>query len=378
MTTSSHQLADPFAVNLAACRGRQQLLIVRMVELRVDLAVLTSRESVQWLTGAFVKAPFEPVVAVSADGHVLLIVPERQLKQPAAADERLGYEAKWHSTTRDDQRAASSVALQAALQKVPKRVAIEFATFGPHLSFLLSGAAEPIDIGPTIFQLRRKKDPDELAMLRRANEANHAMYEAGRRIISPGVNELDVYNELQTVAVRTLGEALTYLGQDFQSNARGGLPRNRTAEFGELYILDLGIGFRGYYSDNARTIAVGGAPTEAQQRAWKAVVDVFPMVEQMMRPGVSCRELFEMVQKDLDKNLPWIFNSHLGHGVGLAPQEGPHLNPFWDDTLEAGDYLAVEPGLYHEDLRSGLRLEQNYLVTESGVELQTPWPLELC
>jgi Xaa-Pro dipeptidase len=190
--------------------------------------------------------------------------------------------------------------------------------------------------------------------------------------------ELDVYNELQAAAVRTLGEPLTYLGQDFQSNARGGAPRNRAAEAGELYILDLGVGFRGYYSDNARTIAVGGAPTAAQQRAWKAVADVFPMIEETLRPGVSCHALFDTVQKNLDAYLPWKFNSHLGHGVGLAPQEGPHLNPYWDDTLEVGEFLAVEPGLYHEDLRSGLRLEQNYLVTESGCELLSPWPLELC
>jgi Xaa-Pro aminopeptidase len=67
----------------------------------------------------------------------------------------------------------------------------------------------------------------------------------------------------------------------------------------------------------------------------------------------------------------------LGHGVGLAPHEGPHLNPYWDDTLAEGDFLAVEPGLYHDDLRVGLRLEQNFLVTASGVELLTDWPLDL-
>jgi Xaa-Pro aminopeptidase len=378
MTTSSDELSDPFVVNEGACRGRQQRLLERMAKIGVDLVVLTSRESVQWLTGAFVRYPFEPVAAISAGGHVTLVLPERQMKQSAAADERISYEAKWHSTTRDDQRAASSEVFKKALKGASKRVAIEFATFSPHLSFLLTGAAEPVDIGPTVFQLRRRKDVDELAMLRRANEANRAMYEVGRQIIRPGVNELDVYNELHAVAVRTLGEALTYLGQDFQSNARGGLPRNRAAVAGELYILDLGVGFRGYYSDNARTIAVGGDPTDDQLQAWKAVADIFPMVGQALRPGTKCHELFDSVQKNLDAYLPWKFNSHLGHGIGLAPQEGPHLNPFWDDTLEVGDYLAVEPGLYHEDLRSGLRLEQNYLVTSSGCELLTPWPLELC
>jgi len=143
-----------------------------------------------------------------------------------------------------------------------------------------------------------------------------------------------------------------------------------------LYIFDLGVGFRGYYSDNCRTLAVSGEPTEAQQRAWEAVKAIFPLVESTIKPGASCRQLFETVQKQLDEYLPWKFDSHLGHGVGLAPQEGPHLNPYWDDTFAEGDFLAVEPGLYYEEaLRHGVRLEQNYLVTASGVELLTDWPL---
>ena len=144
-----------------------------------------------------------------------------------------------------------------------------------------------------------------------------------------------------------------------------------------MYILDLGVGFRGYHSDNARTLAVGGRPTEKQQRAWDAVAAVFPLVESTVRPGVSCRQLFETVQRQLEEYRPWVFNHHLGHGVGLAPQEGPHLNPRWDDTFAEGDFLAVEPGLYHEELRHGVRLEQNYLVTAVGVELLTEWPLGL-
>jgi Xaa-Pro aminopeptidase len=170
---------------------------------------------------------------------------------------------------------------------------------------------------------------------------------------------------------------LTYFGQDFRCGERGGAPRDRECQAGELYILDLGVGFRGYYSDNARTLAVGGDPTADQQRAWGRIAEVFPMVESIVRPGVSCRGLFENVHAMLADLSPWAFNHHLGHGVGLAPHEGPHLNPNWDDTFQEGDFFAVEPGLYHENLRAGIRLEQNYLVTASGVELQTEWPLGL-
>ena len=53
------------------------------------------------------------------------------------------------------------------------------------------------------------------------------------------------------------------------------------------------------------------------------------------------------------------------------------MNPRWEDILADGDFIAVEPGLYHDELRTGVRLEQNYLVTARGVQLMSDWPLEL-
>jgi Xaa-Pro aminopeptidase len=348
-----------------------------MHQIRVELAVLTCRETIRWLTGALVRPPYEPAAAIQSDGKVTLVLPERQLGEAAAVDDRIGYAAKLHSTMVDDQRESSSATLRKALSNIPQRVAVEFATLSPHLLFLAEGGNTLANIGPIVFQLRRKKDPDELALMRRANDANRAMYELAREIVQPGINELEVYNELHAVAVRTLGEPLTYFGQDFRCGARGGLPRNRAIEAGELYILDLGVGFRGYYSDNARTLAVGGQPSAEQQRAWAAVHSVFAYVEQTVRPGTSCRTLYESVREQLALFEPWVFNHHLGHGVGLAAHEGPHLNPHWDEVFAEGEVIAVEPGLYHDDLQSGVRLEQNYLVTAAGVELLTPWPLEL-
>src|SRR5262249_53209025 len=155
----------------------------------------------------------------------------------------LGYPAKLHSTNQDDQAGASAATFLSTLSQRRKRIAIEWSSITPYLAAPLGAQAiAQVDIGPMIFQLRRRKDPDEFAMLRRANEANCEMYERAREIVCPGVNELDVYCELQSVAVHTLGEALTYFGQDFQSAARGGFPRNRAAQSGELYILDLGVG----------------------------------------------------------------------------------------------------------------------------------------
>jgi Xaa-Pro dipeptidase len=364
-------------LDVASVRRRQERLLAQMQALRVDLVIVQQTEHVQWLCGARYPWTMTPLAALRADGHVTLVAPKKPVLE-AVADEVVTYEAQWLSTLRNDQRKAASEQLVRALGSAPpaRRIGVEFSCATAHLDAL---AGERVDIEPTLFRLRRRKEPDELACLRRAIAATGQMYALARQIVEPGVPELEVFNRLQAAAVEVCGEPLTGTGNDYQCGARGGPPRaGRRAQAGELYILDLGPAYRGYFADNCRTLAVDRQPTDVQLAAWSHLVDVLRYVEQTVRPGTSCRELFHEVQRRLADAPVGIFNHHLGHGIGLFPHEAPHLNPHWDDTFEAGDVFTCEPGLYDEQaLRAGIRLENDYLVTESGVENLSPFPLEL-
>jgi Xaa-Pro dipeptidase len=68
---------------------------------------------------------------------------------------------------------------------------------------------------------------------------------------------------------------------------------------------------------------------------------------------------------------------HLGHGIGLSPHEYPHLNPRWNDTLLENEIFTAEPGQYGEQLRGGIRIENAYLVTKTGVENLVTFPTDL-
>lgn len=367
---------DPFEIQIEACRGRQQRLLKYMHDSDIPVAVVTQTEHVQWLSGPRFRDALFSAALLTADGHLTLFAPG---KAPpiAAADEIVVFEAKSLSTMRNDQAEKCSEAMLPVIQATgaASRIGCEFPTFPHHLSETLS--TELVDIEPALYRFRRRKDPDELARIQKAINATGKMYEKAREMIVPGVNELDVFNELQSIAVRELGEPLTGTGNDYACAARGGPPRDRQAQAGELYILDLGPAFRGYFADNARTLAVGGNPTEEQIRAWKQCTKIFPLVENSVRPGKSCRELFEEAKAILDECLPWKFNHHLGHGIGLSPHEGPHPNPNWDEHFEAGDVFAIEPGLYAEELQAGIRVENDYQVTADGVRLLSDFPLEM-
>lgn len=362
-------------LDLETCRSRQRRLLAHLRERNLNAILTTQIEHVQWLSGYRSPITMQPALWLTADGKATLVAPQKA-PEKAAVDDILVYEAKHLSTMRNDQRHASAQVLVEHLGGKAQRwrVGAEFSTVSRHYDPL---GVTWHDVEPDIYQLRRRKDADELALLRRAINATGKMYEAARAMMRPGVNELDMFNELQGVAVRDLGEMLTGTGNDYQVCSRGGAPRNNVARAGDLYILDLGPAYQGYFADTCRTISVDGKPTDLQLSAWAAIQPVFKLIETKVRPGVRCKAIFEEVQAMLAQSPVGVFNHHLGHGIGLFPHEAPHLNPNWDDTFELGDVFTAEPGLYAPELKAGMRLENNYLVTEAGVELLSPFDLQL-
>lgn len=365
-----------YDIDVAACRTRQKRLLAEMQRQKLDRVILTAIEHIQYFTGPRFTWFFSPVASIDADGRVVLVAPSRKMPEVHAADDVRPFEAQWLSTLRNDQRVASAAVLIDALagRPKPKRLGVEYTNCSPCLTQPFD--AETVDIDPTLFQMRRRKDPDELLLLTKAIAATGAMYRKAREMIRPGVNELDVFNELQAAAVRECGEMLTGTGNDYACGERGGPPRDRKIESGELYLLDLGPAFRGYFADNCRAIAVNGKPTDEQQRLWEKIVPVHKHVAETVKPGKSCKALFnEAAEMLVDGDLH--LSHHLGHGIGLFPHEAPHLNPNWDDSFQEGEVFACEPGLYAPRFREGIRLENNYLVTATGVELLSDFPMEL-
>ena len=170
------------------------------------------------------------------------------------------------------------------------------------------------------------------------------MYARAREIIKPGINELDVFNELQAVAVRECGEMLTGTGNDYACGERGGPPRNRQAVDGELYILDLGPAFRGYFADNCRAFAVNGKPTEPQLAAWRHIKEVFTIIAQRVKPGVRCKAVFEEVDAHLSRLAVGRFRPSFGARHRLVPTRGAPFKPVLGRRLRSGRRLHRRAG----------------------------------
>ena len=231
---------------------------------------------------------------------------------------------------------------------------------------------EIVDISPVIRPLRRAKDADEVATLKRAMRAGEAAHVAALKEMKPGMTELDAYLVVQNAAMKELGERVIVYG-DFASGPRtatdkGGPPTSRVIEAGDLLLLDFSVIVDGYRSDFTNTFAVGGGPTPEQRRLFDACVGALTAGESKLKAGTLGREVDHAVREHFQSlGLLDHFPHHVGHGIGLGHPEPPYFVPGSDEVLVAGDVVTIEPGLYIEGI-GGIRVERNYLVTAEGFE----------
>ncbi len=353
-------------LDLQTCRVRQQRLL-KVLGTTVDAVVVGSNINVYYLTGFWTGVNHQSAAVIFADGKTVLLSPNSPAKA-AAVDDARSFEANWFSTLRQEQAMAVAAQLVEVLHDGgAKKIGVDASAVSSQL--LLANLFRAVPVDPSLYQLRRVKDADELALMQTAITATEAMYARAHEIIEPGVDELTVFTELQAAGVKSLGEPMTsILGNDFACGVPGGPPRaGRKAAAGELYILDLGPSYRGYHADNCRVTSVDRKPTDTQLAARQVIVDALSIVEKLAKPGAKCVEIFNAVDAHFVQHFGKPQTHHLGHGVGLSPHEFPHLNPKWNDTLLEGEVFTAEPGIYRDDLRGGIRIENQYLVTKTGV-----------
>src|SRR5205085_4296224 len=177
----------------------------------------------------------------------------------------------------------------------------------------------------TVAGMRRRKDPDEIEVLRqcmRATEAGHAW---ARSNIKPGMTELDVYCGVNTACIQTARHAVIVYG-DFAVSPgperRGGPPTERVLEAGDMFILDYSVVLGGYRSDFTNTLVVGKEPNADQKRMYDLCVQAMAAGEKELRAGRPCLAVYEAVHHVFDQaGVAQHFGHHAGHGLGLTHPE---------------------------------------------------------
>ncbi|SRR5581483_123484 len=366
------------------CQARQQRLLQILQRNRWDLFLTGNYRSVYYFSGALSTADVPALFALWSDGHTLAVT---AAGSESFTDEAIPLEIYSIQRTITHPFHDAARLLRHGLAKHAQSVSrcgIERATTSPLAEECVEQCwpkAQILDATDAVLELRKRKEQDEIGEIRESLRLIKAAYRAARETIAPGLTEIDVYNAMYAAAVREAGTSVTFAG-DFACGKRaikaGGPPTTRVLEAGDLYILDLFPAPALYFGDTCRTFAVG-APSDLQLRAWEIVRKAVRLGEQAVRPGVPARDVYAVVKDYLDAQeiSRKSFWHHAGHGIGHHGHEAPRIVPGTDDIFEVGDVITLEPGIYSEELRGGIRLEDNYVVRENGLENLFDFPMEL-
>ena len=135
-------------------------------------------------------------------------------------------------------------------------------------------------------------------------------------------------------------------------------------------ILDFGLKYAGYTSDVTMTF-VGEPLSKPQEKMLSLVEKAYKLAASMLKSGESAKNISLAVETFFGRNKKTMPHA-LGHGIGLEAHEEPFLRSRAENNwiLEPGMIIAVEPGLY-DPIHGGCRLENDFLITETGAEVLT-------
>lgn len=224
-----------------------------------------------------------------------------------------------------------------------------------------------------IESLRVVKDHNEIAMLRRSAAIAAESFVAIKKMIRPGMSELDVQRELEYI-LKKRGSQKPAFDIIIASGMRSAMPHCRPDETkirnNDLVLIDMGAVYKGYHSDLTRPIFLGKIPAFVK-RIGAIVLEAQLAGLKAVRPGIetssvdrACRQVIER------EGYGRYFGHSAGHGVGREIHEAPRLSSKDKRILEPGMVVTVEPGIYLEG-RFGIRIEDMALVTENGCQILT-------
>lgn len=224
--------------------------------------------------------------------------------------------------------------------------------------------------------LRRVKEPEELELIRAACEITDATFAHVLGGLAVGCSEKDIALEIEVHMREAGAEAASFepiVGSGPLSAHIHHTPSGRVLQKGDLVLLDLGSRCEGYCSDLTRTVVLGPA-TDEQRAVYDLVLAAQVAAVDALRPGMPASDADGAARGLIDAaGEGEAFPHGLGHGVGLDVHEAPRLARTSEDSLQAGEVVTIEPGVYHAG-DGGVRVEDCVLVTSDGAEVLTRAP----
>ena len=232
---------------------------------------------------------------------------------------------------------------------------------------------ELVPAGKLLTELRSAKTEEELAVMQKAQDITDQVFAEICDFLHAGVTESEVAAQLTYLQMKHGAEGNSF-PPIVASGANGSMPHAiptaKPIQKGEFVTMDFGCIYEGYCSDMTRTVFIG-QPSEELQHAFSTLRTINETCEALIKEGIKASVVHEQAETMLtDAGYKGKMGHSLGHSVGIDIHESPTLSPSNSKTLEKGNVVTVEPGIYLPG-KFGMRLEDFGVVRETGFEVFT-------
>lgn len=246
--------------------------------------------------------------------------------------------------------------------------------------------------------LRAVKSALEVEVLQTAVDITEKAFRRLLQFIKPGVLEHEIEAELvhEFLRNRARGEAYgSIIASGDNARTLHYISNNAECKDGDLILMDFGANYGGYAADLTRTVPVNGKFTQRQKEIYNACLHLHNYAKGILKPGITILDYHDKVGdeatkifikvgllkkedvKNEDKNNR-AYRKYLYHGISHHLGVDVHDLGTKTEPLKAGMLLTVEPGIYIEEEKMGVRIENNIWLTRNGsIDLMKNIPIEV-
>ena len=246
-------------------------------------------------------------------------------------------------------------------------------------------------------RLRSIKSKAEIELMQRACDITAQAFRRVLKFVKPGIKEYEIEAEYAHEFIRNGSRGFAYepiIASGANSCVLHYIVNDQVCKDGDVLLLDVGAEYANYNADLTRTIPVNGRFTKRQREVYDAVLRVQKAAMQMLKPGVVYFDYHKEIQKiteaeliklklldkqEVKKQNPDqpLFRKYFAHGTSHMLGLDVHDVGNMYQKMVPGMVWTVEPGIYIKEENLGVRIENNVIITKTGiVDLMKDIPAE--
>jgi Xaa-Pro aminopeptidase len=234
--------------------------------------------------------------------------------------------------------------------------------------------------------LRSIKTALEIEVIQKAIDITENTFHRLLKFIKPGVMEYEIEAEIvhSFLSQRGTGEAYgSIIASGDRARTLHYVSNNQECKEGELILMDFGAEYGGYCADLTRTVPVNGKFGRRQKTVYNACLHLHDYAKSLLKPGISIIDYTDKIGEEATQQFLKIgllkksdvknedpenraYRKYLYHGISHHLGVDVHDLGTRTEPIKAGMMFTVEPGIYIEEEKMGVRIENNIWITRNG------------